>query len=49
MATSDPNLLVSADWLAERLTAPDIRILDASLYLPGCRVLTGAQIGRAHV
>ena len=35
MATSDPNLLVSADWLAERLTAPDIRILDASMYLPG--------------
>jgi thiosulfate/3-mercaptopyruvate sulfurtransferase len=35
MATSDPNLLVSADWLAERLAAPDIRILDASLYLPG--------------
>ena len=35
MATSDPILLVSADWLAERLTAPDIRILDASLYLPG--------------
>ncbi len=35
MATSDPNLLVSVDWLAERLAAPDIRILDASLYLPG--------------
>ena len=34
MATSDPNLLVSADWLAERLSAPDIRIVDASLYLP---------------
>ena len=27
MATSDPNLLVSTDWLAERLTAPDIRIV----------------------
>ncbi len=35
MATTDPNLLVPADWLAERLTAPDIRILDASYYLPG--------------
>ena len=35
MATSDPTLLVSTDWLAERLSAPDIRILDASLYLPG--------------
>jgi len=35
MATSDPNLLVSTDWLAERLNAPDIRILDGSTYLPG--------------
>ena len=34
MPTSDPTLLVSTDWLAERLNAPDIRILDASLYLP---------------
>jgi thiosulfate/3-mercaptopyruvate sulfurtransferase len=35
MATSDPTLLVSTEWLAERLNAPDIRILDGSLYLPG--------------
>ena len=34
MPTSDPTLLVSTDWLAERLNAPDIRILDASMYLP---------------
>ncbi|MBL8550401.1 MAG: 3-mercaptopyruvate sulfurtransferase [Hyphomonadaceae bacterium] len=30
---ADP--LVSVDWLAERLYAPDIRILDATAYLPG--------------
>jgi thiosulfate/3-mercaptopyruvate sulfurtransferase len=35
MAMSDPNLLVSTDWLAQRLNAPDIRILDGSTYLPG--------------
>ncbi|MEM9138265.1 MAG: 3-mercaptopyruvate sulfurtransferase [Pseudomonadota bacterium] len=34
MPTSDPKLLVSTDWLAEHLTAPDVRILDGSLYLP---------------
>ncbi|MEM7686007.1 MAG: 3-mercaptopyruvate sulfurtransferase, partial [Pseudomonadota bacterium] len=34
MPSSDPTLLVSTDWLAERLTAPDIRILDGSMYLP---------------
>ena len=30
---ADP--LVSVDWLAERLSAPDIRVLDATVYLPG--------------
>lgn len=35
MAADTTNLLVSTDWLAERLSAPDIRILDASYYLPG--------------
>ena len=34
MPSSDPTLLVSTDWLAERLNAPDIRVLDASMYLP---------------
>lgn len=42
MPTSDPTLLVSTEWLAERLTAPDIRILDGSLYLP-----TEGKDGRA--
>jgi thiosulfate/3-mercaptopyruvate sulfurtransferase len=34
MAESDPTLLVSTEWLAERLDAPDVRILDGSMYLP---------------
>ncbi|HET7409876.1 MAG TPA: 3-mercaptopyruvate sulfurtransferase [Paracoccaceae bacterium] len=34
MPGDDPTLLVSTEWLAERLSAPDIRILDASMYLP---------------
>lgn len=34
MPSSDPTLLVSTDWLGERLNAPDVRILDASMYLP---------------
>ncbi|MEM8761465.1 MAG: 3-mercaptopyruvate sulfurtransferase [Pseudomonadota bacterium] len=28
------DLLVSTDWLAERLGAPDVRVLDGSYYLP---------------
>ncbi len=32
---NDPQLLVSTDWLEKHLNAPDLRILDASLVLPG--------------
>jgi thiosulfate/3-mercaptopyruvate sulfurtransferase len=36
MSTGDPQLLVSTDWLAAHLDAPDLRVLDASWYLePG--------------
>lgn len=35
MSTSDPQLLVSTDWLAAHLGAPDLRILDASWHMPG--------------
>ncbi|MCO4823486.1 MAG: 3-mercaptopyruvate sulfurtransferase [Amylibacter sp.] len=34
MSRDDPATLVSTDWLAENLGAPDLRILDASWYLP---------------
>jgi thiosulfate/3-mercaptopyruvate sulfurtransferase len=49
MALSDPNLLVSTDWLAERLTAPDIRILDASTYLPGAGKDGRTEYLKAHI
>jgi thiosulfate/3-mercaptopyruvate sulfurtransferase len=32
--TDDPKTLVSTDWLAAHLKDPDLRILDASYYLP---------------
>jgi len=32
--TDDPRTLVSTDWLAARLKMPDLRLLDASWYLP---------------
>jgi thiosulfate/3-mercaptopyruvate sulfurtransferase len=34
MTANDPQLLVSTDWLAAHLAAPDLRILDASWHLP---------------
>ncbi len=32
--TDDPRTLVSTDWLARHLKDPDLRVLDASWYLP---------------
>ncbi|MEM7488077.1 MAG: 3-mercaptopyruvate sulfurtransferase [Pseudomonadota bacterium] len=32
--TDDPGTLVSIDWLGARLTSPDLRVIDASWYLP---------------
>jgi thiosulfate/3-mercaptopyruvate sulfurtransferase len=34
MSESDPQLIVSTDWLARHLDAPDIRVLDGSFHLP---------------
>jgi len=34
MAYSDSKTVVSTQWLADHLSAPDVRILDASWYLP---------------
>ena len=34
MAQDDPKTLVSTDWLAAHLSDPDLRIMDATLYLP---------------
>ncbi|MDF1802358.1 3-mercaptopyruvate sulfurtransferase [Thalassovita sp.] len=35
MAQDDPKTLVSTDWLAAHMKDPDLRILDASMFLPG--------------
>jgi thiosulfate/3-mercaptopyruvate sulfurtransferase len=35
LMADDPKILVSTDWLAEHMKDPDLRILDASTYLPG--------------
>lgn len=34
MDQTDPNILVSTQWLAENLSNPNLRILDGSWYLP---------------
>lgn len=45
----DPKTLVSTEWLAAHLKNPDLRVLDASLYLPGSRRDAKAEYNAAHI
>ena len=49
MSQSDPTLLVSTDWLSERLRAPDVRVLDGSTYLPTENKDGRALYDEAHI
>ncbi|HYM32040.1 MAG TPA: 3-mercaptopyruvate sulfurtransferase [Candidatus Cybelea sp.] len=43
------DALVSTAWLAERLTAPDVRVVDASWYLPQMKRDAKAEYRAAHI
>lgn len=45
----DPKTLVSTDWLAQHLRDPDLRILDASWYLPAAGRNPQAEYEQAHI
>ena len=47
--TDDPKTLVSTDWLAAHLKDPDLRILDASWYLPAANRDARAEYAAAHI
>lgn len=47
--TDDPKTLVSTDWLAKHLKDPDLRILDASWYLPADERDPKAEYDAAHI
>ncbi|KRS13441.1 3-mercaptopyruvate sulfurtransferase [Roseovarius atlanticus] len=49
MANDDPKTLVSTDWLATHLTDPDLRILDATYFLPGVDRDARAEYDQAHI
>ncbi|MBL4541921.1 MAG: sulfurtransferase, partial [Rhodobacteraceae bacterium] len=46
---SDPKTLVSTDWLARNLASPDIRVIDASWYLPEDGRDPKAEYNAAHI
>ncbi|NBZ88414.1 3-mercaptopyruvate sulfurtransferase [Stagnihabitans tardus] len=47
--TDDPKTLVSTDWLAAHLKDPDLRVLDASWYLPNAGRDAKAEYAAAHI
>jgi len=49
MPTSDPSVLVSTAWLAEHLRAPDVRVVDASYYLPNEGLNPRAEYELHHI
>ncbi|SMR81900.1 thiosulfate/3-mercaptopyruvate sulfurtransferase [Aliiroseovarius halocynthiae] len=49
MPHSDPKTLVSTDWLAKHLKDPDLRILDASWYMPDMGRDAKAEYDAAHI
>lgn len=49
MSTDDPRTLVSTDWLAAHLKDPDLRIFDASWYLPTAERDPRAEYESTHI
>ncbi|MFP4004010.1 MAG: 3-mercaptopyruvate sulfurtransferase [Alphaproteobacteria bacterium] len=49
MRDEEPSALVSTGWLAEHLGAPDLRIVDASWYMPGENRDGRAEYKMAHI
>ncbi|MCY4100407.1 MAG: 3-mercaptopyruvate sulfurtransferase [Rhodobacteraceae bacterium] len=49
MEKDEPTRLVSTDWLAKHSNDPDLRILDASWYLPGENRNPWEEYSRSHI
>ena len=49
MAYARPDALVSTEWLAAHLSAPDIRVVDGSFYLPAQKRDPRAEFVHQHI
>ncbi len=49
MTNDFSNSLVSTEWLAQHLNAPDVRVVDASWYLPDARRDAKAEYKAGHI
>ena len=46
---SDPQFLVSTQWLEDHLNAPDVRILDATYFMPAAKRDAKAEYQASHI
>jgi len=49
MTYSNPDALVSTEWLADHLSAPDVRVVDASWCMPGSARDLRAEYNEQHI
>ena len=49
MAYANPEALVGTEWLAERLGAPNLRVVDATFFLPGTGRDARDEYQRRHI
>jgi thiosulfate/3-mercaptopyruvate sulfurtransferase len=49
MTYARPDALVSTEWLASHIDAPDVCIVDASFYLPAQKRDPKAEFGKQHI
>jgi len=49
MDYANPQALVSTDWLAEHIDAPDVRLVDASWYMPADKRDPAAEYAERHI
>ncbi|MDJ0950126.1 MAG: 3-mercaptopyruvate sulfurtransferase [Alphaproteobacteria bacterium] len=49
MSYANPDALVSTDWLADHLSAPDVRVVDGSWYVASAQRDPKAEHAEAHI
>lgn len=49
MSYANPDALVSTEWLADHLGAPDVRVVDGSWYLPAQKRDPKAEFAAGHI
>ncbi|MBE9554977.1 MAG: sulfurtransferase, partial [Proteobacteria bacterium] len=49
MSYTNPDALVSTEWLAEHMNAPDVRVVDGSWHMPAANRDPRAEYGEQHI